>query len=602
MVINEFNVLDKKKVEVKYNPEKELQKIQKDNKIVIADPRRYEELKAVGLLPLAVKAINEFLEQEKLNGFHIITITNPENKALYGLQIKYNGGEEIKEKVFIEKPQLLLDGDGRSISDLSNDVSELLKNKNVLFFRPNSRQIVEIGKIKLKNTKQDFYTGFREIKDKRFITFIEKYVDVGRDNLKYGWENKSLSPIKSSIILNSEILEQSLPQIERLFPLPIPIIYNGKLTTPCKEFDERFSSWRNNDSPEITEGMDLEEAKGIIDKILKEFCFLKEQDKTNAIAGLLTPFLRGMYESFNTRTPIFFYLGNRERVGKDYLAGITGLIYDGQSLDDTPISSGDNSGNNNEELRKKITSALISGRKRMHFANNKGYINNAILEQVSTSKYYSDRLLGRNDLVSLPNEMDFSLSGNVGVTYTPDFANRCRFVNLFLAMEDVNSREFKTPLLHEWILENRDVIVSAMFCLVKNWIDNGKPKGSVPFASFPNWATVCGGVMESAGYDSPCIIDKDSIAMAGDSETADMKQLFEVGFSHHPNEPIKKNKIVWLLNEYDLFSFLELDKKSGQIAFAKKLRKFIGRELSGIKLGVVDNSVRPARQEFLFTK
>ena len=133
--------------------------------------------------------------------------------------------------------------------------------------------------------------------------------------------------------------------------------------------------------------MDLKEAKKIIEKVFREFCFRSKQDKTNAIAGLLTPFLRGLFVDFNTRTPVFFYLGNRERVGKDYCAGITGIVYDGQALDDTPISSGDRKENNNEELRKKITSALISGRKRMHFANNKGYINNAILEQVSNFSF-----------------------------------------------------------------------------------------------------------------------------------------------------------------------------------------------------------------------
>jgi hypothetical protein len=50
----------------------------------------------------------------------------------------------------------------------------------------------------------------------------------------------------------------------------------------------------------------------------KEFCFKDEQDKINAIAGLLTPYLRGLFKNFNTRTPLFFYMANRERAGKDY--------------------------------------------------------------------------------------------------------------------------------------------------------------------------------------------------------------------------------------------------------------------------------------------
>ncbi len=519
--------------------------------------------------------------------------------------------EGINDKIKIgkindEKKELLLDGCGRSMSDLSKDISEIIKDKNVLFYRPNSQQIVEVGKIKLHNTKKDFYTGFRNIKDKRLITLIEKYANVGYwRKTRQGeiFEVKSLSPNKSDIILCSEIFEQALPQIERIFSIPLPIMYNEKLTFPKKGFDERFSSWTPFDSPKIeNENMTIKEAKEIIDNLFSEFCFLTEQDKANAIAGLLTPFLRGLYEDFNTRTPIFFYLGNRERVGKDYCAGITGIVYDGQSIDENPISSGDRNSNNNEELRKKITSALISGRKRLHFANNKGYINNAILEQVSTSKIYSDRLLGRNEIVNLPNEIDFSLSGNVGVTYTPDFANRCRFVNLFLEIEDANSRKFNNPLLHEWIKENRGLILSAMFSLIKNWIDKGMKKGSVPFASFPNWASICGGIMESADYPNPCMIDKNNISLAGDNETSDMKELFEICFEHYPNKGIKRQDIINLIQEENLFSYLDFEKRSSQINFAFKIKKFIGRVLSDIKLMIVDENVRTARQEYIFKK
>lgn len=536
----------------------------------------------------SVKELNEF--QEK-------------NKDLMTQDIYSHLEKNPKNK---KRTELLLDGNGRSISDLSRDVSNILQDKNVLFYRPNSQQIVEVGKIKLHNTKKDFYTGFRNIKDKRLITLIEKYAEVGYwRKTRQGeiFEVKSLSPNKSDIILCSEILEQALPQIERIFSIPIPIMYDGKLSFAKKGFDARFSSWTPYDSPKIeNEKMDIKEAKEIIDNLFSEFCFLSEQDKANAIAGLLTPFLRGLYEDFNTRTPIFFYLGNRERVGKDYCAGITGLVYDGQCIDENPISSGDRSSNNNEELRKKITSALISGRKRLHFANNKGYINNAILEQVSTSKIYSDRLLGRNEIVNLPNEIDFSLSGNVGVTYTPDFANRCRFVNLFLDIEDANSREFKNPLLHEWVIKNRGLILSAMFSLVRNWIDKGMKKGSVPFASFPNWASVCGGIMESAGYSNPCMIDKNNISLAGDSETSDMKELFEICFEHYPNKAIKKKDIINLIQEENLFPYLDFEKRNDQTNFALKLRKFIGRVLSGIKLTIADINVRTARQDYLFKK
>jgi len=516
------------------------------------------------------------------------------------------GLEEIYEEEI--KGELLLDGNGRSMSDLCRDIAALLKLKDILFYRPNSQQIVEVSKIKIHNTGEDLYTGFKEIRDKRLVTLIEKYVSVGYNvEKKFGeaFIIKSLSPNKASIVLCSEILEQALPQVERIFTAPLPIIYGDTLTFPKVGYDPRFNSWLSPDSPRISNlDMNLKEAKSIINKMLSEFCFPTEQDKTNAIAGILTPFLKGLFENFNTRTPIIFYIGNRERVGKDYLAGIKGIIYEGQAVDDSPVSSGERSGNNNEELRKKITSALLGGRKSMHFANNKGYINNAILEHVSTSKYISDRLLGQNTLINLPNEMDFSLSGNVGITYTPDLANRSIFVNLFLDIEDANERKFKTPLLHEWVLEKRELILSALYSLVQNWFKNKMKKGSLFFASFPEWANVCGGIMESAGYGNPCVRDSESFSIGGDTETEEMKELFETCYKFKSNQWIKRNELITIIKESgsDLFSYWDLDKASDLKKLGKILVKFNNRLFSDIRLIIKDLKVKGSRRDYKFMK
>ena len=492
-------------------------------------------------------------------------------KELVEENIGYNKIDRTED---LERQELLLDGKERSMSDLSRDVSDIFKDKNILFFKPHTKQIIEIDKIKFKDDQEDYLIEFREMSKARFITYIEKYVRVGKNEEKSGnqFVVKSLNSEKASIILASEHLENALPKIERIFPAPIPIILDGKLTFAKKGYDERFNSWRDPNSPDINEEMDLEEAKKVIDKAYKEFCFKGDQDKINAIAGLLTPFLRGLYGNFSTRTPIIFYKGNRERVGKDYCAGITGIVYDGRAKFDTPLSSGDGKGNNNEELRKKITAVMKSGQNRMHFANNKGKINNAVLEGLLTSEMWSDRALGKNQYLSFPNEMDYSLSGNVGISYTADFSNRSLFVNLHLAMEYANLREFKNPELHEWVKENRSLILSALFSLVKNWFDNGRPKGSVAFASYPKWANICGGIMECAGYGSPCKVDEEDLSLSGDSETSDMKLLFEACYELHPSSVLGKKDIVKIIeNDGEIFPYFDFEKRTHQTSFGRKL-------------------------------
>jgi hypothetical protein len=502
------------------------------------------------------------------------------------------------------KPQIHLPVTGKLISEFAGEVASILKKKDILFYRPSSKDILEIARVKEKERDED-YIGFSAIKPERFITLAEQYftpVVSVRSGDDFKEKEKSMSSTIAKILLESSELQNNLKRIKRIFSAPIPIIYKEELTFPKKGYDERFESYTPQNAPDIDVLMSLDEAKQILNNVYGEFCFQDKQDFANAIAGLLTPFIRGLCQRMNVRTPVFIYIGNRERVGKDYCADITGIVFEGYALQEPPISSGEATGNNNEELRKKILSANISGRKRLHFANNKGYINNAVFEGVITSEKYSDRALGRNEILTFDNEIDFSLSGNVGITFTPDLANRSLMVRLFLDIEDANSRQFENPNLHNWVKENRGLILSALYTLVRNWVEQGCPNGTIPFASFPEWARICGGIMESAGYDNPCVRNKELLAIGGDVETTDMKILFEEVYKESPDTWLTKQEIKEIVQKHDLFSYLDFERKSDQTKFGQKINKFVGRILSDIKLNIQDSSIRASRQRFMFVK
>ena len=525
-----------------------------------------------------------------------------ENKS----EVRQKDLEKVRENLVKEKKRLILPGNGKLISEFALEIAEEIRDKNCIFYRDGSNDIIEIGDIK-ENENNDEYVGFLQVKGDRFVTLAERFIiPIKETHNRFGSSEipKSMDASMARTILMANQLQDNINKIKRIFTVPIPIIYKGELTFPISGYDKRFCSWMPTGSPKINDNMTLEEAMEIIKNIFQEFCFQKKEDFTNAVAALLTPFLRGLFPKFSTRTPLFFYIANRERAGKDYCANITGIVYEGHSLEEPPISSGEKSGNNNEELRKKILSAMIAGRKRMHFANNKGYINNAVLEGVLTSEKHSDRALGRNETLIFDNEIDFSLSGNVGIGFTADLANRARFIRLFLDLEDANTRQFKNPNLHLWVKENRSKILSALFTLIRNWFDSGKKDGSVPFSSFPEWAKVCGGIMEAAGYNNPCKPDVETFSVGGDSETQDMKILFEMCYEQFGEKFVKAGNIKSVIMESDdpMFSYLDFDRKSDQTKFGNKIVKFTGRVLSGIKLSVKDNNVRSSRREYIFTK
>lgn len=506
------------------------------------------------------------------------------------------------------KDLIELPGKGVRISEFANILVKRLNKEKILFYRQDSREVIELGQIKNAEGKIS-HTGFIPIKSSRFITLIENYFNpwewiFKKDGGKFE-QDKSMGKDVAGTVLDSHIFENGLPNINRIFTVQTPIVLDGGLTFPKIGYDERFNSWLEDESP-IIEDMDMsvDEAKDVLYNIFKEFCFETQQDYINTISALLTPFLRGLFKTgFNTRTPVYAYMANRERSGKDYLAGITGILYEGHALEEPPISSGEyRSSGTNDELRKKVISAMRSGKKRLHFSNNKGHLNNSVFESVTTAQRYSDRLLGKNKEVAFDNEIDFSFSGNIGITLTPDLSNRTIFINLFLDIEDANKRKFNNPNLHKWVLDNRNKILSALYSLIKNWFDKECPDGSIPFASFPEWARVCGGIMESAGYGSPCKKDIKETGISLDSETDEMKELFEYCYKNSGDKWIDKNDIKMIINENGIMTYIDWSERSSQTKFGKKLHKFVGRVLSDIRLIVENKQIRQSRWKYKFIK
>jgi hypothetical protein len=100
-----------------------------------------------------------------------------------------------------------------------------------------------------------------------------------------------------------------------------------------------------------------------------------------------------------------------------------------------------------------------------------------------------DFVLGSNDAaasVEYPNELEFSMSANVGLQWREDVPDRCRFIRLAYFQENANARLFSRPDLHEYVRQNRELLLSAIYSLVLEWKRRGCPPGDV-FTSFPSW-------------------------------------------------------------------------------------------------------------------
>jgi DNA polymerase-1 len=206
----------------------------------------------------------------------------------------------------------------------------------------------------------------------------------------------------------------------------------------------------------------------------------------------------------------------------------------------------------------------------------------------------------------LPNEIEFSISANIGLTFRPDVEPRTRRITLEFPEDNANGREFPNPELHDWVRYHRREILSAIDSLVALWVEAGCPAGKRPFNSFPEWATVVGGVLGFHNLGDPCEPHLDDGGLPADRQTEAMRMLFVIGYAAHPDKWVGKAQIYEIIEsnaETEAFSwFGDLADKGAKTRIGKDLRQFKDRELDGILFQIDDHADKSQQHRFQFTK
>ncbi len=443
------------------------------------------------------------------------------------------------------------------------------------------------------------------LKPADFVTAVERTVETGVLRADEAGDlvfmPKSMTEADARITLVSGHFTSRLPRISRVLDVPVPTLgEDGKLIYPKRGYDARFGTWLNPNSPQIVP-MKLGDAIGWLSNELFAapedggFWWHGAQSRIHALARLVTPFCRGLMGW--KRSPLWIFDGNREGCGKDTCADVTHMVYAGRSIICAPLSK-----DCDEEMRKRITSALLSGARFAHFANMKGHINYSSLEAATdNSGVWEDRRLGVSETLVLPNETEFSFSAN-NATWEPDIERRCRRIRLCFTPEDINGHRYRYPSLLSWVRDHRSKVLSAIASLVGHWVKSGCPEGPTPFTSFPEWGRVVGGVLASCSLPDPCLPHEDT-HLSGDQDTRAMRQFFAGALAHFGPNTIKKPDFQEYIREavevHDLFDWIDFAVQRGLITFGKLINKFDGRELGGIQLRVERTSKNYCKYRFL---
>lgn len=285
----------------------------------------------------------------------------------------------------------------------------------------------------------------------------------------------------------------------------------------------------------IPESMDNPSALTIVNDVIADFPFEDDASKANAIALLLTPLVRPLIAGC---VPMALINGTNPGTGKGLLTSVASLIATGAeaSVEAAPQSD--------DEWRKKITSALKAGRNFIVWDNLRGTLKAAPLEAALTTAAWTDRVLGTNDNVSLPQRATWVATGN-NVRLGTDMLRRCYQIRLIArSARPWQEAGFRHPELLAWVRENRGELLMALLTLASSWFVDGcpKPEGKA-LGSFEAWTRVIGGILQHAGVES-FLGNLDDMYGEADDEDEQWEHFLRALKGHFGSRPFTVAQVV----------------------------------------------------------
>lgn len=197
-----------------------------------------------------------------------------------------------------------------------------------------------------------------------------------------------------------------------------------------------------------------------------------------------------------------------------------------------------------DEWRKRITASLLEGQRAILIGNLSKTLESGTLANALTALYWSDRLLGKNQMVNLPVRCVWVTTGN-NPTVSTEIARRAIRIRIDPRCPKPWERtEFKHPSLREWVDEHRSQLVWSALILAQHWVVKGQPLWQTrSLGSYEHWSAVIGGILEIHGIDG-FLSNLDEFYQTADAEGAQWELFVELWWQRFSDEPARVGDLL----------------------------------------------------------
>jgi len=269
--------------------------------------------------------------------------------------------------------------------------------------------------------------------------------------------------------------------------------------------------------PETPSRADVEHARDDLLDVVEDFPFASDAHRAAWIGSVLTPLARF---AFHGPAPLFLIDANVRGCGKGMLTDLMAMIVSGREIGRMTVSRDDN------EVRKRITALAIAGEPLILLDNVSGTLGSPSLDAALTATTWTDRVLGRSELVSgIPLTATWYATAN-NVILTGDTARRVLHIRLESPMENPEERsDFKHSDLSGWVRDERQRLAVAAVTILRAYCAAGRPDMNLrPWGSFERWSDLVRQAIVWSGLPDPGET-RTELTTQADRETLALRQL-----------------------------------------------------------------------------